>query len=325
MATGRPRVFVTRQLPQGTLDPLAGWAQVEVWPDFEPPPPAELRRRLAEADGAITMVTDRIDDEVLAAAPRLKVVSNCAVGYDNIDVAAARRRGVMVTHTPGVLTDATADLTMALILACARRLPEAEAALRRGEWSTWHPLQWLGLELNGAALGIVGLGRIGRAVARRALAFGMRVLYWSRRRDPEAEAAWGIAYRPLDDMLPEVDVLTLHVPLTPETRHLIDARRLARMKRGAILVNTARGDVVDEEALVRALQRGHLAAAGLDVYSREPVPPDHPLLRAPGVIALPHIGSATERTRRRMAELAVANCAAVLRGERPPHPVPEML
>ena len=325
MAAERPRVFVTREVPDGALAPLEGWAEVEVWPEFDPPPRHVLADRFARADGVITMITDRVDEELLAAAPRLRVVSNCAVGYDNIDVSAARRRGVMVTHTPGVLTEATADLTFALILACARRLTEAEADLRAGRWTTWHPLQWLGLELNGSTLGIAGLGRIGRAVARRALAFGMRVLYWSRRRDPEAEAAWGLEYRSLDDMLPEVDVLTLHVPLTPATRRLIDGTRLARMKRGAILINTARGDVVDEQALVEALRSGHLAAAGLDVYSREPLPADHPLLRAPGVIALPHIGSATARTRWRMAELAARNCAAVLKGQRPPHPVPEML
>ncbi|ADU50352.1 Glyoxylate reductase [Thermaerobacter marianensis DSM 12885] len=325
MAGDRPRVFVTRQVPEGALAPLEGWAHVEVWPEFLPPPREELARRLAEADGVITMITDRIDDDLLAAAPRLRVVSNCAVGYDNVDVAAARRRGVMVTHTPGVLTEATADLAFALILACARRLPQAEADLRAGRWTTWHPLQWLGLELDGATLGIVGLGRIGRAVARRARAFGMRILYYSRRRDPAAEAELGVEYRDLDDLLAEADVVSLHVPLNAETRHLIDGRRLRRMKPGAILVNTARGDVVDEQALVEALRSGHLGAAGLDVYGREPVPPDHPLLQVPNVVALPHIGSATARTRWRMARLAAENCAAVLQGRRPPHPVREML
>ncbi|QBS37254.1 D-glycerate dehydrogenase [Thermaerobacter sp. FW80] len=320
----RPRVFVTRQVPEGALAPLEGWAEVEVWPEFLPPPREELARRLAAVDGVITMVTDRIDDRLLAAAPRLRVVSNCAVGYDNVDVAAARRRGIVVTHTPGVLTAATADLTLALILACARRLTQAEADLRAGRWTTWHPLQWLGLELDGATLGIVGLGRIGRAVARRARAFGMRIVYFSRRRDPAAEAELGAAFRELDQLLAEADVVSLHVPLTAQTRHLLDRHRLARMKRGAILINTARGDVVDEQALVEALHSGHLGAAGLDVYSREPIPPDHPLLQAPNVVALPHIGSATERTRWRMARLAAENCAAVLQGRRPPHPVPEM-
>ncbi|GAB6877569.1 2-hydroxyacid dehydrogenase [Thermaerobacter litoralis] len=320
----RPRVFVTRQVPDGSLAPLEGWAEVVVWPEFLPPPREELARRLAEVDGVITMVTDRIDDGLLARAPRLRVVSNCAVGYDNVDVAAARRRGILVTHTPGVLTEATADLAFALILACARRLPQAEADLRAGRWTTWHPLQWLGLELDGATLGIVGLGRIGRAVARRARAFGMRILYFSRRRDAEAEAELGAQYRGLDELLAEADVVSLHVPLTAETRHLIDGRRLALMKPGAILVNTARGGVVDEAALVEALRRGRPAMAGLDVYDREPVPPDHPLLQLPNVIALPHVGSATGRARWRMARLAAENCAAVLQGRRPPHPVPEM-
>ncbi|EKP94603.1 2-hydroxyacid dehydrogenase [Thermaerobacter subterraneus] len=320
----RPRVFVTRQVPEGALAPLEGWAEVEVWPEFLPPPRAELARRLAVADGVITMITDRIDDGLLAGAPRLRVVSNCAVGYDNVDVQAAQRRGILVTHTPGVLTEATADLAMALILACARRLPQAEADLRAGRWTTWHPLQWLGLELDGATLGIVGLGRIGRAVARRARAFGMQVLYSSRRRHPDAEEELGVAYADLDSLLARSDIVTLHVPLTPETRHLLDGRRLARMKPGAILINTARGGVVDEQALVEALRQGHLAMAGLDVYGQEPVPPHHPLLQLPNVIALPHIGSATRRTRWRMARLAAENCAAVLRGLRPPHPVPEM-
>jgi glyoxylate reductase len=252
--------------------------------------------------------------------PKLKIVANCAAGYDNVDVVAAEMRRVAVTNTPDVLTDATADLTWALILACARRLPEGLALTRDGRWTGWHPEQLLGVELRGRVLGILGAGRIGQAVARRALGFGMRVQYRARAPKPDFERETGAVAVELEALLRGSDVLSLHAPSTPETRGIIDAGALARMPRGAILINTARGDLVREDALAEALEGGHLGAAGLDVYQHEP--DIAPRLRAaPRTVLLPHLGSATVTTRRRMAEIAVANVQAVLAGLSPLTPV----
>jgi glyoxylate reductase len=267
----------------------------------------------------LTLLTERIDEALLDALPTVKVVSNMAVGFDNIDVDACTRKGVVVCITPDVLTETTADFTWALMLAVARRVCEAAESVRAGTWRTWEPLGFLGRDLSGATLGIVGFGRIGRAVARRARGFDMRVLYTDKtRQSSEVERDLRATFVPLEQLLAESDIVTLHVPLTPETRKLIGARELALMKPRSILINTARGPVVDTEALVRALRTGHLWGAGLDVTDPEPLPADHPLLQCPNVIVTPHIASASETTRARMAELAAENLVAALQNRRPP-------
>jgi glyoxylate reductase len=304
------RVFVTRQLPGDALERLRVACDLDVWPHDAPPDRDHLLLHTQPADGLICLLTDRIDAELLDACPRLRVVSNMAVGVDNVDLEAAAARGIAVGNTPDVLTDATADLAMALLLAAARRLPEGIAAVHEGAWGPWRPSWLLGLELRGAKLGIVGMGRIGRAVAERARAFGMEILHAGR-------PGTGTFAQTLADS----DALSLHCPLTPETHHLIDAAALATMKPGAILVNTARGPVVDQDALACALRDGHLGAAALDVTDPEPLPPNHPLLGAPNLIVLPHLGSATHATRARMAQLAVANLEAGLAGRPLPHAV----
>jgi glyoxylate reductase len=300
------RVLVTRRLPGPALQRLEAEHEVDVWPEPLPPPPDVLRARAAGAEGLLALITDRIDADLIEDCPDLRVISNYAVGSDNVDVGAAAARGIPVGITPDVLTDATADLAFACLLAAARRLPEAMAAVREGEWKTWGPEWLLGYDVHGATLGIVGFGRIGRAVARRAEGFDMEVLHTGD--------------VPLAELLERADAVSLHVPLTPDTRHLIDDEALARMKPTAVLVNTARGGVVDQEALARALHEGGIAGAALDVTDPEPLPADHPLLDAPNLLVLPHIGSATHRTRERMADIAVDNLLAGLAGEPLPHP-----
>jgi len=315
-----PRVFGARRLPGDAVDRLARDATVDLWPGDLPPPYDELRRRCAGAEGVISLLTDRIDAALIDASPRLRVVANVAVGYDNIDVAAAAARGIAVGNTPGVLTETTADLAFALLLAAARRVAEAERFVRDGRWQTWDPNLLLGYDVHGATLGIVGYGQIGRAVARRAQGFAMRVLY-AGRHDAAPEPGVVAERVPLDALLREADFVSLHVPLTQETARMIGEPQLRSMKRTAVLVNTARGGVVDQAALVRALEQGWIAAAGLDVAEVEPVPPGDALLRAPNVTLLPHIGSASHATRERMASIAVDNCLAGLRGEPLPFPV----
>jgi glyoxylate reductase len=300
------RCFVTRHLPGDALDRLAAAHDVDVWPERMPPPPDALRERAAAAEGLLCLLTDRIDGALLDACPDLRVISNLAVGADNIDVAAAKARGIPVGYTPGVLTETTADLAFALILASARRLPEGIAAVRAGEWKTWEPDLLLGRDVHGATLAIVGPGRIGRAVAKRAEGFGMEVLPVGRD-DPLAPA------------LARADFVSLHAPLTEQTRHLVDEAFLRAMKPTAHLVNTARGGLVDQDALARALHDGTIAGAALDVTDPEPLPADHPLLQAPNLIVLPHLGSATHATRERMADLAVDNILAGLAGRPLPH------
>jgi glyoxylate reductase len=303
--------FVTRRLPGDALDRLAAAGhEVDLWTQELPPPPDTLRERAAPAEGLLSLLTDRIDADLLTAAPNLRVIANYAVGCDNIDLDAARARGIAVGVTPDVLTEATADLTFALILAAARRLPEAIEAVRAGVWKTWEPRGWLGMELHGATLGIVGRGRIGDAVARRASGFAITVLHTGSTNTPI----------PLGELLAKADVVSLHCPLTPQTHHLIDTAALARMKPTAILVNTARGPIVDSDALARALHANTIAGAALDVTDPEPLPASHPLLAAPNLIVVPHMGSATHATRARMAELAVENLLAGLAGVPLPHP-----
>jgi glyoxylate reductase len=302
------RCFVTRRLPGPALDRLRAVHEVDVWPERMPPGYDELRRRAADAEGLLTLLTDRVDAELIGCAPRLKAISNYAAGYDNIDLSAATARGIAVGNTPDVLTETTADLAFALLLASARKLPQAIASVTAGEWLTWEPMRDLGYEVHGATLGIVGLGRIGRAVAQRAEGFEMTVVHTG-----------GSAGQPLEVVLEQSDFVSLHCPLTPTTHHLIDATALSLMRPNAILINTARGQIIDQEALRRALSAGAIAGAALDVTDPEPLPPDHPLLSAPNLIVAPHIGSATHAARERMAELAVANLLAGLEGTAMPH------
>ncbi len=322
----KPRVFVTRTLPQEPLLRLAEEADVTVHGDALPPSRETLLESVSGMEGLLSLLTDRVDAELLDAAPKLRVVSNCAVGVDNVDVREATRRGILVTNTPDVLTETTADLTFALILAASRRLSEAERFARRGAFQGWHPLLFLGQDVGGKTLGIVGLGRIGKAVARRgAFGFGMRVLYSHPRRDEAFEREVPCLRVELRRLLQEADVVSLHVPLTEATHHLIGDCQLRSMKRTAVLVNTSRGPVIDEAALVEALREGWIFAAGLDVFEREPEIQEE-LRSAPNAVILPHIGSASVDTRGRMANNAVDNLLAGLAGRRPPHPVnPEVI
>jgi glyoxylate reductase len=319
----RAKVFVSRVIPDEGLRPILDATDATVWPDELPPPRAELLRSIEGRDGVLTLLTDRVDAEFLdRAGPGLKVVSNFAVGFDNIDVAACTARGIPVGNTPGVLTETTADLAWALLMAAARRIVEGDRYVREGRWKTWGPMLLMGPDVHGATLGIIGFGRIGQAVARRAKGFGMRILYHDpRRASPAVEAEHGAEYRTLEGILPESDFVTLHVDLRPETRGLIDAQRLGWMKPTAILVNTSRGPVVDAMALVDALRRGTIAGAALDVTDPEPLPADHPLVGLDNCLVVPHIASASRATRGRMASMAAANLLAGVRGERLPTPV----
>lgn len=314
MGARAPRVVTALELPRGAreiLEPVGPVAGPDGW-----------ESALGEAEALLSLLTTTVDVALLDRAPRLRVVANAVVGYDNVDVDECARRGIAVTNTPDVLTDATADLAMALLLATVRRLPDAERSLRAGEFEGWGFWDYLGGDVAGATLGILGMGRIGRAVARRAGAFGMRIIYTSRTALPAGlEAELGARRVDLGELLEQSDVLTLHAPATPETRHLIDESALRRMKRGSYLINTARGPLVDEAALARALREGRLAGAGLDVYEREPMV-NPALLELDSVVLLPHIGSATRRTREEMAMLACENVVEVLSGREPRTPIP---
>lgn len=315
-------ILISNILPaEARAEIPAGWT-VDYYDSDLPLPKAELIRRLAGKDGLICQIITTVDEEVLAAAPTLRIIANVAVGYNNIDVAAARRRGIVVTNTPDVLTETTADFAWALLMAAARRVVEADHYARSGQWKAWKwDLLW-GADIHGKTLGIVGFGRIGRAVARRAIGFNMRVLYTDAvRAAPDVEQELRAEFAPLDRVLVESDFVSLHTPLLPETRHLIDEAALRRMKRTAILVNAARGPIVDEAALVRALTEGWIAGAGLDVFEEEPK--IHPeLLPLRNVVLAPHIASASRETRLAMARLAVRNCVAVLEGKPAITPVP---
>ncbi len=306
-----PLVLLTHPLPAEWISALNGRVRLLIGPaepgGFAP----ELLEKLPEAEGIFSLLTDRVDESILSRAARLRVVSNMAVGVDNVDVAACTRRGIPVGHTPGALTDATADLTMAILLSAARRLTESAKDAREGRWGTWSPTGWLGADLRGARLGIVGMGKIGRAVAARAHGFGIRLAYADPAQCPESDAA----YLPLEELLRTSDFVSLHCPLNESTRGMIGESELRMMKPSAILVNTARGSVVDSDALVRALTNGWIAAAALDVTDPEPLPPTHPLYGLPNCLIVPHIGSATHSARRKMAEIACENLLAGLAGE----------
>ena len=317
------RVFVTREI---SLDALArlreAFAEVDVWEDYAPPPPDKLSARAAGCVAIVTMVSDRVDAALLNAAPTLKVIANMAVGYNNVDVTTCMGRGVLVSNTPNVLEETTADMAFALMLATARFVVASDADTRAGNWGLWHPELWLGTDVYGASLGIVGMGAIGSAVARRARGFDMRIRYTANNRRSEAEAALSAEFVPdLKELLAQSDFVSLHVPLTPTTHNLIGAEELACMRPTAFLINTSRGDVIDTEALVAALREGQIAGAGLDVTAPEPIPADHPLLSLPNVVVTPHIGSASHATRRRMAMLAVENAIAACSGETMPSSV----
>lgn len=320
MSARRPRVFVARVIPEEGLAPIREACEATVWRDELPPPRDELLTGVEGCDGILTLLTDRVDAELLdRAGPRLRVVSNYAVGFDNVSIGDATARGIAVGNTPGVLTETTADLAFALLMAAARRLPEGDRYVRAGRWRTWGPLRLLGPDVHGATLGIVGFGRIGQAMARRAVGFGMTVLYHDVvRQPPEAETALGATFMPLEELLARSDFVSLHTNLTPETRHLVNAERLAMMKPTAVLVNTSRGPVVDQHALFEALRDGTIAAAALDVTDPEPIAPDDPLLALDNCLVVPHIASASRATRAKMAEMAAANLLAGVRGERLP-------
>jgi glyoxylate reductase len=305
------RCFVTRSLPGSALDLLREHHVVDLWPDRIPPGYEELRRRTAAAAGLLSLLSDRVDRALIEGSPDLRVISNYAVGYDNVDMSAAAERAIPVGHTPDVLTEATADLAFALLLSAARGLPSAAAAIAAGGWTTFQPDGFLGYDVHGATLGIIGRGRIGAAVARRAAGFSMTVL--SAGRGEPARLA---------ELLERSDFVSVHCPLTPDTRHLIDAGALARMKPTAFLINTARGPIVDQAALIEALHAGTIAGAALDVTDPEPPGPCDPLLSAPNLVLVPHIGSATHATRERMAQVAVDNLLAGLAGEPLPHQAP---
>lgn len=313
----RPKVLVTQRLFPEALDLLRQFAEVEGGEAEAPLPREELMAAIGDKDGLLTLLVNRIDREIIDLARKLKIIANCAVGYDNIDVAYCREKGILVTNTPGVLTEATADLTWALILAVARRIPQADRFTREGRFQGWALDLFLGQEITGQKLGIIGLGRIGKAVARRALGFGLQIYYYDPNRlSEEKEKELQVTYLPLDDLLKTADIITLHASLNPSTYHLINREKLALMKKTAILINVARGPIVDEVALAEALKNGQIWGAGLDVYEREPEI-EKALLSLDNVVLLPHIGSATRKTRLEMAMTAVRNLIQGLSGQRP--------
>ncbi|MFH5185213.1 2-hydroxyacid dehydrogenase [Paenibacillus sp. TAB 01] len=311
------KIVITRKIPPSIVSLMEDGHEVYMWDDEETVMPRQLLlQHAADADAIFTNVSDRIDKELLGRAPRLKVVSTMAVGYNNIDIAEAKKRGIRVGHTPEVLSEAVADLTFALLLGTARRVVEADRYTRAGKWKGWGPMLLTGQDVYGAAIGIIGMGRIGRGVARRAKGFGMHILYHNRTRKPEAEQELGAQWRSLEQLLSESDYVVMLAPSTPETHSMIGPRQFAQMKPNAILINTSRGGNVDEQALYDALTTGKIWGAGLDVFETEPIGKEHPLLQLPNVIALPHIGSATIETRLQMADIAARNLLAALRNER---------
>lgn len=313
-------IYITRQIPTLAAEMLrnAGYT-VETWDGTEPVPRDVLLAKTRGADAVLSLLTEQIDAEFMDNAPNLRVISNFAVGYDNVDVEEATRRGIPVGHTPDVLTESTADTAFMLLMAAARRLPEAYSDVRAGKWHTWEPLGWLGQDIHHRTLGVIGFGRIGQAVARRGIGFNMNLLYHSRSRKPDAEAELGAQYRELDDLLRESDFISINTPLTDDTYHLIGERELGLMKPTAVIVNTARGGVIDPSALYVALRAKMIFAAGLDVTEPEPLPADSPLLSLANCIVVPHIGSASITSREGIARIAAQNIIAGLRGERLPH------
>jgi glyoxylate reductase len=322
----KSKVYVTRILPKVAMDRILSFCDAKVWEGELPPSRDTLLQNVADIEGLLTLLTDIVDVELMNRAQKLKVVSNCAVGFDNVDVEEATKRGIIVGNTPGVLTDTTADFAFSLLMAAARRVVEGDRVVRAGRWKTWGPMILLGQDVHHATLGIIGLGRIGVAVARRAQGFGMRILYTDVVRNKQAENELPIEYVQFNMLLAESDFITVHTNLTRETYHLVGQKQFEKMKRTAILVNTSRGPIVDNMALYDALRSGKIAYAALDVTEPEPMPADHPLLTLNNVIVVPHIASASVATRTKMALMAVDNLIAGLKGEMPPNPVnPEAL
>lgn len=316
----KPKVFITRQIPEAVIRKLEETCEVAVWKYEDTPVPRDvLEKEITEAHGLFCMLTDSIDAALIQKANKLKVISNLAVGYNNIDIEAASEKGIKVTNTPGVLTETTADLTFALLMATARRITEASDFLRAGDWKTWSPMLLTGQDIYNRTLGIIGLGRIGEAIARRAKGFDMNVVYHNRSRKPDAEESIGLTYVSMDELLQTSDYVCIMTPYTNETKNLIHAEHFKMMKENAILINTARGGIVNEKDLYDALKNGEIWAAGLDVFEEEPVPLDHPLLTLPNVVTLPHIGSASISTRSIMAEVAASDLLKAVNGETPVH------
>jgi glyoxylate reductase len=312
---GKPRVYVTRLIPDQGLDLIRDVCDATIWQEELPPARDVILRETRDCDGLVSLLTDRVDGELLDACPKLRVVSNMAVGFDNIDVPAATARGVLAGNTPGVLTETTADFAFALLMAAARRIVEGADYVRAGKWRTWGPMLLMGADIHHATLGLVGLGRIGMEMAKRAQGFDMRVMYFDVFRREDVERSMGLAYAPLDDVLAQADFVSVHTPLTDETRHLMNRERFARMKPSGILINTSRGPVVETDALVEALTTGQIAYAALDVTDPEPLPADHPLVALPNCLVVPHIASASAVTRGKMAEIAARNLIAGLNGQ----------
>jgi glyoxylate reductase len=322
----KPKVYVTRLLPEVAMERINSFCDADVWRGELPPSREVILQKVRDVEGLACLLTDKIDAKVMSEASNLRVISNYAAGFDNIDVVEATKRRIIVGNTPDVLTETTADFTFALMMAAARRVVEGDRSVRGGGWKTWGPMILLGQDVHGATLGIVGLGRIGAAVARRAKGFGMKVLYYSRTRRTEVETELGVQYAEFDRLLTESDFITVQVNLTPETFHLIGKEQLEKMKRTCVLVNTSRGQVVDNVALYETLRVGSIAFAALDVTETEPIPADHPLLTLPNLIITPHIASASVKTRTEMALIAAENLIAGLKGELLPHAVnPEVL
>ncbi|MDH6564921.1 glyoxylate reductase [Bacillus sp. TBS-096] len=318
----KPYVYITRKLDEASLTPLKEVAHVEMWPsEDEPCPREELETQAAKADALLTMLSDQIDEPLLSKAPNIKVVANLAVGYDNIDLEAAKKHGITVCHTPDVLTESTADLAFALLMASARRIVEASDWIKDGNWTGWGPLLLAGADVHHKTLGIVGMGSIGTALAKRAKGFNMNVLYHNRSRKPEAEAQLGVTYAAFEELLKQSDFIVCLTPLTPETKDMFNEKAFDLMKNSAYFINVSRGQTVDEDALYEAVTKGKIAGAGLDVFRQEPVSPSHPLTTLRNVTVLPHIGSASVETRKTMMRLCAENIALVLQGEPAKTPV----
>jgi glyoxylate reductase len=316
----KPKVYITRDLPERGLKKIKEHFDAEVWPEYAPPPKKVIVDKVTAVDALVSLLSDKIDPEVFNAAPKLKIVSQLAVGFDNIDIAEATRRGIYVTNTPEVLTDTTADFAWALLMAIARRVAEADKYVRTGKWKVgWHPAMLSGRDIYGATIGIIGAGRIGYAVAKRAKGFDMSVLFYDVIPRPEMEKDFRAKKVDLDTLLKESDFVSVHVPLMKETHHLVNAQKLSLMKKTAYLINNSRGPVVDEKALYEALRKGQIAGAGLDVFEQEPTPVDNPLLKLDNVVVAPHISSASLETRAKMSEMVAENLVAFFEGKRPPN------
>jgi len=316
----KPKVYVTRELPERGLAIIRSRFVTEVWPEYAPPPKKTIIEKAKDVDALATLLSDKIDDEVFNAAPKLRIVAQLAVGFDNIDIPEATKRGIYVTNTPEVLTDTTADFSWALLMAAARRVAEADRYVRSGKWKVgWHPSMMQGRDVYGATIGIVGAGRIGYAMAKRATGFSMKILFYDVIPRPEMEKDFGAKKVDLDTLFRESDFVSIHVPLMKETHHLVNAEKLSLMKKTACVINNSRGPVVDEKALVDALEKGRIGGAGLDVFEQEPISMDNPLLKFENVVVAPHISSASYETRSKMSEMVADNLVSFFEGKKPPN------